>query len=156
MAKVLIVCGTVTGNAEDVAVALKDWLVAKGCEVELPDMASYAHFEQPWDAALVCTATTGAGDLPDDLEHVALSLEHQPPRALAGLPYGVIGLGDRSYQDTFCQAGATIDQLLESLGAQPVMARLELDMSEQGFDGLVPRSLEWIEDWYQGLLSRLG
>ena len=50
---------------------------------------------------LICTSTYGQGDVPDNARALYDSLDSQP-KFLGHVRYGVIALGDRTYQQTFC------------------------------------------------------
>ncbi|MCK7493144.1 MAG: flavodoxin domain-containing protein [Comamonadaceae bacterium] len=75
---------------------------------------------------LLCTSTHGDGELPDNLAPFARRLQEARPD-LSHLRYGVIALGDQTYQNTSCRAGKDMDALLASLGAHKVGERLEID-----------------------------
>jgi flavodoxin len=83
---------------------------------EIHNPASLAEvLAEPDAILLVITSTHGAGDVPDNLQPFAKDLAEQQPD-LNAFKYGVIALGDRSY-DTFCQGGKTLDRLLAECGA---------------------------------------
>jgi flavodoxin len=65
---------------------------------------------------LIVTSTTGAGDLPSELETLYFELERDWPN-LSDKTYAVFCLGDSSYGDTFCGAGKRMDQIFSELGA---------------------------------------
>jgi len=92
---------------------------------------------------LVVTSTHGAGDVPDNLQPFAKDLAEQHPD-LNSLKYGVIALGDSSY-DTFCQGGKTLDQLLAECGASRIGERLDIDVTQHE----IPEDAAevWISDW---------
>src|SRR5690606_38996432 len=48
------------------------------------------------------------------------------PAELAGLSYGLLALGDRSYAD-FCGFGRALDLWLQRSGAAPLFDRIEVD-----------------------------
>ncbi|HEV8078179.1 MAG TPA: flavodoxin domain-containing protein, partial [Marinobacter sp.] len=103
MARIQILVGTEMGTALGVAGTLKDHVEARGHEVvvnPLPEIADVT--DNPDDILLICTANTGAGDLPGNIQPFYLSLVRELP-PLAGRRYGVINLGDSSYA-TFGEA----------------------------------------------------
>ena len=63
----------------------------------------------------------------------------------SGHRYGVIALGDMTYQDTFCGGGKKVDQVFELCGARKVGERLEVDASSQPLAD--EEALAWIEGW---------
>ena len=89
------------------------------------------------------TSTHGAGDVPDNLQPFARDLAEQRPD-LDNLRYGVIALGDSSY-DTFCQGGKTLDHLLSECGASRIGERLDIDVTQHE----IPEDAAemWIREW---------
>lgn len=144
MADILIVIGTESGNAQLVGDSLEEELTAKGHTVAVNDNADAAAVTGAKDVVLVVTATTGMGDLPSNIQPLADELTEANAN-LSHLRYGVIALGDQTYQDTFCGAGKKMDALFSKLGAKRVGARLEIDACTQP----VPdeEALKWAEEW---------
>ena len=64
---------------------------------------------------------------------------------LSGHRYGIIALGDMTYQDTFCGAGKKLDDIFAVCGARRIGERLEVDASEQPLPD--EEALTWIEGW---------
>ena len=93
---------------------------------------------------LVVCATHGAGDIPTNILPLAETLERDHPD-LSGHRYGIIALGDMTYQDTFCGAGKKLDDIFASCGARRIGERLEVDASEQPLPD--EEALTWIESW---------
>ena len=81
------------------------------------------------DAFLTVTATTGMGELPDNLQPPYFAISDQL-QAWFGKPAGVIALGDSSYGDTFCGGGELVRELYAELSLQEVLPMLRLDASE--------------------------
>ena len=144
MSSVLILVGTESGNAQMVADALKPVLEAAGHAVDVSDKAATATDLQAHDVLLVVCATHGSGDIPTNILPLAETLERERPN-LSGHRYGVIALGDRSFQDTFCGGGKKVDQVLGLCGAQRVGDRLEVDASSQPSPD--EEALAWVEGW---------
>src|SRR5690606_12249708 len=80
-------------------------------------------------ALLVVTATTGMGELPDNLQALYASLRDQPP-AWYGLPAAVWAPGAASYGDSLCAAGEQVRELYADIGLREVLPMLRLDASE--------------------------
>ncbi len=93
---------------------------------------------------IVCTSTYGQGDIPDSAYDLYEALCAQRPN-LGQVRYGVLGLGDRTYQDTFNFGGKKLDELLSSLGAIRVGERAEIDASS----GELPEdaAMVWMREW---------
>lgn len=145
MAALNILIGTVTNTAEYVAQAI---------EMECGDLASVSltmmqdasiDTLRSGDLLLICTATFGAGEVPDNAFALFDTLEKTRPN-LAGVRFGVVGLGDSStHGATFCFAGKKFDALLADLGAERVGEPLWLDAANgqtQEADGAA-----WARQW---------
>lgn len=118
--KLKILVGTMTSTADYVAQAIQmDCAdLVDEIDVVLMDGLDIATFDE--DALyLICTSTYGSGDVPDNARALYDSLE-ATPRYLGHVRYGVIALGDRTYQQTFCFGGKKFDERLQGLGAQRV------------------------------------
>ena len=144
MASILILVGTESGNAQMVADALKPVLAGAGHAVNVSDAAAGAADFLGNDVLLVVCATHGAGDIPTNILPLAEALERDRPD-LSGHRYGIIALGDMTYQDTFCGGGKKLDEIFASCGATRIGERLEVDASEQPLPD--EEALTWIEDW---------
>ena len=144
MASILILVGTESGNAQMVADALQPVLASAGHAVDVTDKAATAADLQAHDVLLAVCATHGSGDIPTNILPLVEALDRDKPD-LSGHRYGVIALGDMTYQDTFCGGGKKVDQALERRGARKVGDRLEIDASEQPLPD--EEALTWIEGW---------
>jgi MioC protein len=93
---------------------------------------------------LVCTSTYGQGDVPDNARALYEDLKARRPD-LSRVRYGVFGLGDRTYAETFNFGGKKFDELLSELGAKRIGERHMHDASS----GILPEetALEWCQDW---------
>ena len=152
--KVTILVGTMTGTAQlcaqEMELALDDGDTA--VETILMDKADAAVFDRE-GVFLVCTSTYGQGDVPDNARALYEELKAKRP-SLARVRYGVFGLGDRTYAETFNFGGRKFDELLASLGAERIGERHTHDASS----GILPEetALEWCEDWLQKVRERLS
>ena len=144
MAKILILVGTESGNAQMVADALKPVLHAGGHTVDVSDKAVSAGDLAGHDTFLVVCATHGSGDIPTNILPLAEQLGRDKPD-LSNCRYGVIALGDMTYQDTFCGGGKQLDRVFASCGARKIGDRLEVDASTQPLPD--EEALGWIESW---------
>lgn len=144
MAKLNLVVGSMLGASEYVADHVVGLLEQAGHQAEIHNPASLARLlTEPGAIVLVVTSTHGAGDVPDNLQPFAQDLAEQQPD-LAAFKYGVIALGDRSY-DTFCQGGKTLDRLLAECGANRIGERLEIDVTQHEIPEDAAET--WIHDW---------
>jgi len=105
--KLKILVGTTTQTAECVAQAIEldcADLVSE-IEVKLMDDLKPEVFDEP-ALFLICCATYGSGDVPDNAQAFYAALLSQP-RYLGHVRYGVMSLGDQgSYPMTFARAAA--------------------------------------------------
>ncbi|WP_299008630.1 flavodoxin [uncultured Shewanella sp.] len=148
MKKINLVYGTVYGSAQYVAETIKIALLDAGNEVGLHQADDLEGFIPPQnEILLIVCATTGQGDVPDDIYPWFSELKNAAPY-LPNLEYSVIALGDSSYE-TFCGAGLQFDALLSELGAKRLGEVLKIDAGET----MEPEveALKWIESW-QSLL----
>lgn len=144
MAKLNLVVGSMLGAAEYVADHVASLLEQGGHQSRIHNPANLADvLTEPDAILLVITSTHGAGDVPDNLQPFAKDLAEQRPD-LGGLKYGVIALGDSSY-DTFCQGGKTLDGLLRECGANRIGDRLEIDVTQHEIPEDAAEA--WIQDW---------
>ena len=144
MAEILILVGTESGNAQMVADALKPVLQTGGHTVDVSDKAVSATDLAGHDTFLIVCATHGSGDIPTNILPLAETLERERPD-LSGHRYGVIALGDMTYQDTFCGGGKQLDKVFALCGAKKLGDRLEVDASSQPLPD--EEALGWIEHW---------
>jgi len=153
-AKVTILVGTMTGTAEMVAGELKDALIAEGLAAETVALdGKDAGLLADAGAIVICTSTYGQGDIPDNARDFFGDLEAKKP-SLAGRHYGVVGLGDRTYAETFCFAGKRFDELLTALGAKRLGERLDHDAS--GDQLPEDAAVAWGREWAAMLKQAIG
>ncbi|MEO0371326.1 MAG: sulfite reductase flavoprotein subunit alpha [Pseudomonadota bacterium] len=123
-----ILFGTQTGNAEALAEDAAELARTKGyaprvAELDEIEMDQLAAMER----VLVVVSTYGEGEMPDNAELFWDALTASTAPRLETLNFGVLALGDTSY-DEFCQAGKLIDMRLEQLGAKRMLARVDCDV----------------------------
>jgi len=143
--RLTILVGTMTGTAQLVADELADAVKARGIAVAVVPMDGLGAAVFDGDGVfLLCTSTYGQGDVPDNAQALFADLERAKPD-LARLRYGVIGLGDRTYAQTFCFGGKRFDALLQALGAR----RIGEPMLHDASAGTIPEevAVEWIGGW---------
>src|SRR3990170_1756109 len=93
---------------------------------------------------LICTSTYGQGDVPDNARALYEDLKAKRPN-LSHVRYGVFGLGDRTYAETYNFGGKRFDELLGELGAVRIGERVQHDASS----GVLPEETaeEWGAEW---------
>ncbi|AXS83475.1 MULTISPECIES: flavodoxin [Marinobacter] len=144
MTAIRILVGSVYGGALLTARAIKKDLETDGHQVTLLESAALEDITSNHDPLLVCTSTTGQGELPPNLLPFYLDLRDQLPQQ-PGRPFGVIVLGDSSYGDTFCGAGELMEEALYETSARKVGDTLRIDSLET----MEPEAdaLPWARDW---------
>lgn len=145
--QIRILVGTMTGTAQLVAQELElAWDDGETTvETLLMDRLDASVFERP-GVFLVCTSTYGQGDVPDNAKALYEDLKAKRPD-LSKVRYGVFGLGDRTYAETFNFGGRKFDELLAELGAQRIGERVQHDASS----GTLPEEVaaEWGLGWLE-------
>jgi sulfite reductase (NADPH) flavoprotein alpha-component len=123
-----ILFGTQTGNAESVAEDAAALAKTKGFTPRLAEMDDVS-MEQlaTMKNLIVVVSTYGEGEMPDNAHIFWDALSASTAPRLENLTYGVLALGDTSY-DEFCQAGKLVDTRLEQLGAKRLGARVDCDV----------------------------
>jgi len=147
--RIHILVGTMTGTAQlcaqEMELALDDG--ATQVATLMMDQLDSSIFEEERSrggAFLICTSTYGQGDVPDNARALYEDLKSKRPD-LSHVLYGVFGLGDRTYAETFNFGGKRFDELLAELGARRVGERHMHDASS----GILPEetALEWCQEW---------
>jgi len=148
--KISILVGTMTGTAQlcaqEMELALDDG--DNRVETLLMDQLDSSVFSRE-GVFLICTSTYGQGDVPDNAKALYDDLLARRPN-LSGVRYGVFGLGDRTYAETFNFGGKRFDDILAELGATRIGERHKHDASS----GVLPEetALEWCQQWL-GLIA---
>jgi MioC protein len=143
--KISILVGTMTGTAQLCAQEMELALDDGDTEVQtlLMDELDSSVFGRE-GVFLICTSTYGQGDVPDNAKALYEDLLKARPD-LSRVRYGVFGLGDRTYAETFNFGGKRFDELLTELGARRIGERHTHDASS----GILPEetALEWCQQW---------
>ena len=150
MAKIGIFSGSVYGGATGVAEFCAEKLEGAGHQVACFAEPVYDDLTgNEFDLLLFVSSTTGQGDLPDNIAPMIFTMKDRFPLQ-NGRPYAVIGLGDSSYGDTYCNAGKQIDELLQELQGNALIERLDIDACEH----LDP--IDAVEPWFEGFLNKVS
>lgn len=129
MANILLMSGSVFGAATLTADEIESTLDEAGHTVtrlEEPDVESLTDESQEW--LIVCTSSTGNGDLPEELTPLYHGLLNDYPKIIH-LKFAVVALGDSSYE-TYCGGGLLIDAALADLGATRMAEPFKIDAME--------------------------
>ena len=143
--QITILVGTMHGNASSVAQALQFCAddIQATVDVLPMDGLDISVFDQP-GTFIICTSTTGVGDVPDNAQALFHSLDAQA-KYLGHVRFGLVALCDSSYGDSFMGGGKQFDERLRDLGAQRVGEICVLDAMEtsQPEDDAVA----WLKAW---------
>lgn len=148
MAAIRVLVGSVYGGALLTARKIREELETDGHQVVVLENPQLDDITNNDDALLVCTSTTGQGEIPANLLPFYLALREQLPQQ-PGRPFGIIVLGDSSYGDTFCGAGDLIEEAFYETGARKVGDSLRVDALET----MEPESeaVPWAKNWINGI-----
>ena len=126
--KLSIIYASQTGNAKGVAETLEQEAKAQGIEAALFDASDYKGKNLAKETHVIIVASTnGEGEAPDNAIELHEFLQSKKAPKLPNLKYGVIGLGDSSYE-FFCQTGKDFDAYLAKQGATAFIDRIDCDV----------------------------
>lgn len=151
MQEIQILVGSVYGGALLTARAIRDQLGTEETRFVVHENASLEAWTETSGPVLVCTSTTGQGEVPDNLLTFYAGLRDQLPMQ-PGRPFGIIVLGDSSYADTFCGAGALMEEALFEAAGHKVGDTLCIDAMEVTEPESV--AVPWVREWLQELPGR--
>jgi MioC protein len=142
MSNLLIAVGTVYGSTIDLAEEAIEILTAMNHSAEM--FMDFQSSQLNSDSILlIMTASTGMGDIPDNLMGFYCDLLDEKPD-LKDQRFAIVGLGDSSY-DYYNGAARRLNELFLELGAQPVAETLLVDANEHP-DPADPIA-SWIASW---------
>lgn len=123
-----ILVGTQTGNAKGVAESIKAKAQALGVPVSLVVMNDYKPKQLKKEThVLIVTSTYGEGEPPEAAVDLHGQLKAGKIGKLDGVQFGVLGLGDSSYE-FFCQTAKDFDAFFEKAGATRLQDVATLDV----------------------------
>lgn len=145
MTNIHILVGSVFGGALMTARKLKEELSSDQVSITVHEKPTLASLTETTGPVLVCTSTTGQGEVPESLLPFYVELRDTLPMQ-EGRPFGVIVLGDSSYGDTFCGAGELMEEALGEVAARKVGDTLCIDAMEtmEPEEEALPWAREWV------------
>lgn len=124
---VLILYGTVTGNAEMLANNVAAMVRRTGRATQVRDMAHcQANVLSEASCVLIVTSTYGDGEPPEDAAPFWRAVVHGNGLDLRGVKFSVLALGNTTF-DHFCKCGRDLDAALERHGARRFYPRVDCD-----------------------------
>ena len=142
----LVGFGSQSGSAAGLARRFGKLAEARGFRVTVQELNAVKPAELSASGRfVVITSTWGDGEPPDNAAGFWAAVAAEGAPSLAGLPFAVLGLGDRNYSD-FCGAARRFDERLAALGGTRVAARVECDVDYEA------TASAWIEGLW-GLLE---
>jgi sulfite reductase (NADPH) flavoprotein alpha-component len=124
---ILVLFGTVTGNAEQCAKDTVDSLRAAGLEARAANMSEYPTEQLSAEqTVLVIVSTFGDGEPPIDAEPFWQAVCRGEALDLSRVRFAVFGLGDTAYE-FYCQCGKDFDAAFERHGARRLRPRADVD-----------------------------
>lgn len=128
MPSLLILYGSQTGNAENLAYTVGEELSEHGLDCQVLCMEDFDLDElAQQDTVLIVTSTHGDGEAPDNASELLSFLKFEDEVQLGGVRFSVLGLGD-TYYPHFCQCAKDFDRLLEERGATRIAPRKDCDV----------------------------
>ena len=144
MAKIQIIVGTVNGTA---------WKAAESAAVILQKMGHQAQVNEettpqdllrdPDEILLVCSSTTGHGEIPRNIYPVYSVLNNEA-LDLRGRRYGVIALGDSGFP-RFAHAGFLLEDAFYRSGARRLGQMFTIDAQTEERPHVA--AALWAKDW---------
>lgn len=148
MTAITLFVGSVYGGALMTARAIHRQLAIEGHQIRLLENPEIGDLSADTNPVLLCTSTTGQGEVPPMLLPFYLDLRDQMPMQ-TGRPFGLIVLGDSSYGETFCGAGDLLEEAFLEVGATKVGDTLKIDALETTEPE--NQALPWVRQWLKQL-----
>ncbi|MFL1407454.1 flavodoxin [Marinobacter sp. M1N3S26] len=144
MTDIQILVGSVFGGALMTARRIREELASDQVSITVHEKPTLENLSETSGPVLVCTSTTGQGEIPENLLPFYVELRDKLPMQ-EGRPFGIIVLGDSSYGDTYCGAGELMEEAFQEVAARKVGETLRIDAMET----MEPEeeALPWVKDW---------
>lgn len=144
MVNIQILVGTVSGTAWKAAESASAILNQLGHPTRVNEEATAGDLlSNPEEVLLVCSSTTGDGEVPRNLYPLYSALDNEV-LDLRNRRYGIIALGDRGFP-RFAHAGLLLEDALYRSGARRIGEVLTIDAQVEGRPHFA--AALWARDW---------
>ncbi|MET9359735.1 cytochrome P450 [Streptomyces sp. NPDC006632] len=147
----LLLHGTNYGTCREFAERLAAEATALGLTAGVAPLDAHAG-ALPRDRPVVIVAASYNGQPTDDAARFVRWTEQAEPGAADGVPYAVLGVGDRNWAATYQRVPTLIDERLAALGGERLLPRAEADASGE----LAGKVREFAHSLRVALLERYG
>ncbi|MDF1737226.1 MAG: flavodoxin domain-containing protein [Minwuia sp.] len=141
-----ILVGSMTGTAEMVAEDMQakiEEISDHPVEMMLMDDLDAGVFARE-GVFLIVTSTYGQGEVPDNALDFYEAVDEASPD-LSAVRFGIFGLGDSTYGDTYNFGGKLFEDLLNRCGARIIGERSQHNAN--GAELPEEAGVEWIQEW---------
>jgi MioC protein len=145
-ASINILVGSMTGTAEMVAEDMQakiEEVSDHPVEMMLMDDLDASVFDRD-GVFLIVTSTYGQGEVPDNALDFYEAIDESAPD-LSGVRFGVFGLGDSTYGETYNFGGKLFEDLLTRCGARIIGERSQHNAN--GAELPEEAGVVWIQEW---------
>ncbi len=144
--KLLVLFGSETGNAEDLAFDVGQMSSEYDFEVDVKGMEEVTLADVSiCERLMVCCSTWGEGDQPDNAQELFDEVSESSDGCLNEVHFSVLALGDTAFE-MFCESGKEWDLVLEQKGASRVNDRIDCDTDYE----------DEAEDWMKTTLELMN
>ncbi|MCT9089030.1 cytochrome P450 [Streptomyces sp. ASQP_92] len=147
----LLLHGTNYGTCREFAEGLAAEAAALGVATHIAPLDAHAG-ALPTDRPVVIVAASYNGQPTDDAARFVRWIEDAQPGAADGVPFAVLGVGDRNWAATYQRVPTLIDERLDALGGDRLLPRAEADASGE----LMGSVREFTDSLRVALLERYG
>ena len=144
--KMLVLFGSETGNAEDLAFDTGKKAEDYGLDADVKGMDEVTIDELVTSKRVIIFCSTwGDGEQPYNAQDLFDATSGLPENSMNDLYFAVLALGDTAF-DLFCESGKEWDQILEGKGGTRVNHRVDCDVDyEDEADIWIPATLEMMK-----------
>tara|TARA_Y100001970_G_scaffold183336_1_gene222972 strand:+ start:734 stop:1180 length:447 start_codon:yes stop_codon:yes gene_type:complete len=139
MNELLVIFGTETGNAEELAEITASMASKYDLNGSVQDMEDISADDlSSAEKLIVICSTWGDGEQPVNAQDLYDAVEELDEGTLDSVKFAVLALGDTAFE-LFCESGKEWDKVLEEKGATRVNDRIDCDTDYDDY------AEEWIE-----------